>query len=526
MGLWSFYFFGKLFLFVGGYIDFHVLWNLAFAIFLIIPLKRPLLRIFRQIIAIPAGLALLYHDSWLPPLQRVMSQANNLQQFDTAYLVELLGRFINLRVVTLLFVLLVVTLLLSRKLRMSTFAIVAILLVPPAFHFVTALQQPTIVTQTASAGSPAAAVIEKPASSDELNTILTGFYQSESTRKVTFRPVAADSKAPFDIVMLHICSLAWDDMAYVNLKNHPVMNRFDLVFDNFSAGASYSGPAAIRLLRSPCGQEKHEELYRPEDSSCYLFNQFQQAGFTPQFLMGHDGHFGNFLDDIHKGGGLAVPLLPINQVPVAMHAFDGTPVYDDYAELSHWWQERQKLADPRVALYYNTMSLHDGNKLVSKQPLNTVDSYRVRLDKLLNDVDRFMQDLSSSGRRVVVVFVPEHGAALRGDKLQISGLREIPSPAISLIPVGVKLIGMPQTTSSPLIVNQPSSYLAIAQLLASLSANNPFEAANFNLQDYTRDLPQTNFVSENEATVVMRQAGRYMMRNPDMTWTEYPKQLQ
>lgn len=526
MGLWSFYFFGKLFLFVGGYIDFHVLLNLAFAIFLILPLKRPALRIFRQIIAVPAGLALLYHDSWLPPLQRVMSQANNLQQFDTAYIIELLGRFVNPRVVTLLFVLLIITVLLSRKLRMSTFAIVAILVVPPTISFLAAIKQPAVVEQSASAAAANPAANEKPASSDELNTILSGFYQTESARRVSFKPPAADSKAPFDIVMLHICSLAWDDMAYVNLKNHPLMNRFDLVFDNFSSGASYSGPAAIRVLRSPCGQEKHEELYKKEDTACYLFNQFQQAGFTPEFLMGHDGHFGNFLDDVHKGGGLDVPLQPIDQVPVAMHAFDGSPIYDDYAELSHWWQERLKQPDTRVALYYNTMSLHDGNKLLNKPSLNAVDGYRVRLDKLLNDVDRFMQDLSSSGRRVVVVFIPEHGAALRGDKLQISGLREIPSPAISSIPVGVKLIGMPQTNSSPLIVSQPSSYLAVAQLLASFAANNPFESAAFSLQDYTHDLPQTNFVSENEGTVVMRQAGRYMLRNPDMTWTEYPKQAQ
>lgn len=523
MGLWSFYFFGKLALYVGGYIDFHLLLNLAFAILLIVPLKHPPLRITRQIIAIPTGLALLYHDSWLPPLRRAISQVDNLQQFDTAYLIELLGRFVNPRVVTLLFVLLIVTVLLSRKLRMSTFAIVAILLVPTLMNFMEVIRQPAIAGQAAGTATANTPISEKPASSDELNTILADFYQSESTRKVFFKPPTDDGK-PFDIVMLQICSLAWDDMAYVNLKNAPLMSRFNLIFDNFSSGASYSGPAAIRLLRSPCGQQKHEGLYKKADSGCYLFNQFQQAGFTPQFLMNHDGHFGDFLGDVHRGGGLSVPLLPIDQAPVSMHAFDGSSVYDDYSELSHWWQERLKQPDPRVALYYNTMSLHDGNRLISKPSLNVVDSYHIRLDKLLNDVDKFMQDLSSSGRRVVVVFIPEHGAALRGDKLQISGLREIPSPAISLIPVGVKLIGLPQASSSPLVINQPTSYLAVAQLLASLAANNPFDAPAFNLQDYTRDLPQTNFVSENEGTVVMRQAGRYMMRNPDLSWSEYPRQ--
>ena len=46
-----------------------------------------------------------------------------------------------------------------------------------------------------------------------------------------------------------------------------------------------------------------------------------------------------------------------------------------------------------------------------------------------------MGELEASGRRAVVVLVPEHGAALRGDSAQIAGLREIPTPAITLVPV-------------------------------------------------------------------------------------------
>jgi cellulose synthase operon protein YhjU len=526
MGIWSFYFFGKLLLYVSGHIDFHILPNLAFASFLILPLRRSWLRVLRQIIAIPTGAALLYYDSWLPPLQRLMYQAGNLQQFDAVYLVELLGRFVNPRVVALLFALLLLNILLSRKLRMSTFAIAAILLVPPINGFVAQLNQSVAPAQAVDAGSSGATaadtVTQTQASGDELNTILANFYQTESTRKVAFSPAVA-SNAPYDLVLLHICSLAWDDMAYVHLKDHPLMGRFDLVFSNFNSAASYSGPAAIRILRGPCGQEEHENLYQKTEPECYLFNQLQQAGFKPEYLMGHDGHFGNFIDDVRKNGGLDVPLQPVDQVPVAMRAFDGSPIYDDYAELSHWWQQRLKEPDSRVALYYNTMSLHDGNRLLNSPSLSSVDSYHARLDKLLGDVDKFLQQLSSSGRRVVVVFIPEHGAALRGDKLQISGLREIPSPAISLVPVGIKLIGMPQAGGAPLIVSQPSSYLAVTQLLANFAASNPFESPAFNIADYARDLPQTEYVAENEGAVVMRQAGRYMMRNPDKSWTEYPK---
>ena len=529
MGIWSFYFFCKLFLYAGGYISFGILPNLAFALFLMVPLRSRVLRILRQVIAIPAGIALLYHDSWLPPIQRALSQVDNLRQFDAAYLLELLGRFVSLPVVAALLAMFVIYALLSRKLRMSSFAIAAILLVPLAIKIVAAVQRPAAVETAqavaASSASPIAdaTVNEKPASGDELDGILANFYRQEATRKVSFT-TPADNKAPYDVVFLHICSLAWDDVADVNLKNHPLLSRFDVRFDNFSSGASYSGPAAIRVLRGSCGQQKHEDLYRKAAPECYLFNQLQQAGFTPEFLMNHDGHFGGFINDVRGNGGLSAPLDSITGVPVTIRAFDGTDVYDDYAELARWWQQRQSKPDARIALYYNTISLHDGNMLADGVSRSAVESYRARLGNLLDGIDRFFQLIQASGKRVMVVFIPEHGAAVRGDKLQISGLREIPSPAIGLVPVGVKLFGMTAvSTAALLIIDKPSSYLAVSQLLAQFSAKNPYEAQPFNIIDYSRDLPQTEFVAENEGNVVMRQAGRYMLRNPDLSWTEYPR---
>ncbi|MCR3901195.1 cellulose biosynthesis protein BcsG, partial [Klebsiella variicola] len=68
-----------------------------------------------------------------------------------------------------------------------------------------------------------------------------------------------------------------------------------------------------------------------------------------------------------------------------------------------------------VALYYNTISLHDGNRVVGSA-LSSIDSYPQRATKLMNDVDRLSDLIAASGRRAVIVFVPEHGAALRGDK--------------------------------------------------------------------------------------------------------------
>ncbi|MEI6737771.1 MAG: cellulose biosynthesis protein BcsG, partial [Pseudomonadota bacterium] len=95
MGIWNFYFIAKLFLFGGRYIDFHVLPNLLFAGLLVIPVKHPRLRLLRQIIAVPAAIALFYHDTWLPPISRLFSQASLLQGFSPTYMLELAGRFIS-----------------------------------------------------------------------------------------------------------------------------------------------------------------------------------------------------------------------------------------------------------------------------------------------------------------------------------------------------------------------------------------------------------------------------------------------
>ena len=49
---------------------------------------------------------------------------------------------------------------------------------------------------------------------------------------------------------------------------------------------------------------------------------------------------------------------------------------------------------------------------------------KVRAQKLFDDLDNFFTELEKSGRKVMVVVVPEHGGA-EGDKMQVSGLRDI-----------------------------------------------------------------------------------------------------
>jgi hypothetical protein len=126
-----------------------------------------------------------------------------------------------------------------------------------------------------------------------------------------------------------------------------------------------------------------------------------------------------------------------------------------------------------------------------------------------------------------VVIVPEHGAGLHGDRMQISGMREIPSPSITHVPVGIKLIGMGgQPRTAPLHVSEPSSYLALSEFINRLYAAPSQEGQGPDWTTLMTGLPQTPAVSENSGTVVLDYAGKpYVRIKENGTWLPYPQRL-
>jgi Cellulose biosynthesis protein BcsG len=143
------------------------------------------------------------------------------------------------------------------------------------------------------------------------------------------------------------------------------------------------------------------------------------------------------------------------------------------------------------------------------------------------DSNRFVDDLRSSNRRVLLVLIPEHGAAVRGDKRQMQGLREIPTPAITHVPVAVMLVNAPGKAADAVVstLNQPVSYMALNELLSRMMIDNPFIKTSLSLSAYTKDLPQTDSIAENEGTVMMSQGKQAMMRTPDGVWSRWDEAI-
>ncbi|MDP1939954.1 MAG: cellulose biosynthesis protein BcsG [Gallionella sp.] len=514
LGIWGYYFAAKLTLFWMNLISFHPLENLALAgLILFFSTSRFLHRIKNTLIAVSA-LALLYYDSWLPPITRVIARAPSLADFKLIYILELTSRFISLPVIAILLGVSLVYWIVSHRLR-SGALVIACLAALSLFEY----QLPNWITnpsntveQTTSTGKP------KP----NLDQVAQAFFAHEAQRSVSL-PIPHDNAVPFDLIFIQVCSLSWDDLYYAGLDQHPLWQRFDILLTNFNSATSYSGPAAIRLLRATCGQPEHSSMYSTTHDNCYLLNSLNNNGYETTFAMNHDGKFDDLLGQIKSYGQVAAPPLPLNGLKITQRSFNNSPVYDDLTVLNRWLETRQESVSPRVALYYHTGSLHDGNFLLGTESLpNTLQTYRKRLLTFLDEMEQFMQSLEKSGRRVVVVMVPEHGGAVRGDSRQISGLREIPTPAITLVPVGIKVIGENiQRKGDTLLIDQPTSYLAISHIVARMLENSPFTKDTFAPSGYVADLPSTQFIAQTENAIVIEENGRFHLKIGSQSWDDY-----
>ena len=507
MGIWSFYFIIKIILFYTGYIHFHFFVNTAFALALIFSNASPRLLQIRKWLSIPLGIILLYFDSLLPPFRNVIPKISQLLDFSFQYYLELLGRILDWRALAILLALYIAYYLLSKKIRMTTIASLAILstLLP-------------LGANMAPLAYDSDGQVIGLASDTELTESLDGFFIEESDRAAFNRSQKANG-TPFDILVINVCSLAWDDLKYIKEDNNPLFKRFNFLFTSFNSAASYSGPSIIRLLRASHGQQDQRDLYKPAVDGSLLFNNLNKTGFQVQLALNHDGKFDNLLKEIRNEGGMSAPLFDNTKTTPYLRGFDGSQVYDDYSVLSHWWDARMKLPNERVALFYNTISLHDGNRALDGSRLeNSVETYSRRTQKLLSDIDRFYTKVNDSGRQVVIVFIPEHGAAIRRNKNEIEGMREIPSPNVTNVPVGIMLTGKVDAPVKTNIIERPTSYLAVSDLLSKFVGKAPLGTAAPAPESYLKNIPSTRFVAENEDSVIMKFGASYYFRSNDINW--------
>ncbi|WP_299004590.1 cellulose biosynthesis protein BcsG [uncultured Shewanella sp.] len=528
LGWWNLYFIIKIFLYIKGNIDFHSIENFSFLAFLLFPIHHSFLRVIRQAIAFPLALLLLYYDAYLPPLSQLWDNILQLSQFDIHYLYSLLKRIISIELLLSVFTLSVFYYLTKRYIRVTviTFSLLIFISTPLKNLLLDNddfLPQVYTLNHTVSETSIQKTTPTLLINDTSLNLLKNDFFSSQATKRIPIESTKVN--APFDILILSVCSLAWNDLQMTELSSHPIFNSFDIVFDNFNSATSYSGPALIRLLRANCGQKTHKNLFENAPSNeCYLFKNLQEIGFSENVFLNHDGIYDSFINKLEDNGKLGRSSIKMTQLPPYLKSFDGSNIFRDKDVLDLWWSKRNANEDSNIIALYNTISLHDGNRIINNAKLNDIKNYQLRLKNLLDDLYQFFEQLSLSKRKLVVFFIPEHGANLKGDQFQISGMRELPSPAIVHIPVGVKILGYQQDKKPPIHIDFPSSYLAIAKLLSNLIDNNLYQSPSIDLNLLINKLPNTPIVAQNASTTMMKVQDRFYISLDDNTWIEYPSQ--
>lgn len=553
MLLWNLYFLIKFGLHFAGQLTLSPLWNLAlFALLLATNpaafQNRRLMALLRYVLFAGPATALLLHELGLVVSLALVDQIRALFGFSVDYLLELTKRTIQPWMLWGALAAFMLIRVLDRYFRISTWVGVGLLAV-------LAMQTAELANQdkpdaVAQAKEPLAQARENlsPAellalgqvdfqklrvardqeSSTKLrdNTnegvgpgaVLQGFFDKQQALvTAAFAPPLAPD---FDVIVLQICSLSWADMQYAKQSQHPALRQADFIFENFNSATSYSGPAAIRLLRGQCGQARHDDLYKSPSDSCMLFEQLRNAGFDVEMGLNHDGKFQDFSKLVRSNlGGNALQSIAHNEVPAGVLAFDGSQVGRDGDYLRAWWNKRTQKESAAVAYYYNSITLHDGNRLPNSK-LNSLNSYPLRLERLFNDLQSVLGEIRRSDRKALVVVVPEHGAGLSGEYGQLVGLRELPTPAITKVPVFGYWVapGYKPASTGPINIKQSVSYTALSELFSRWLAQNAEQQRQPSWPVLLSDLPSTRFVSQQGNITVMESQGAYWIKAPGAAW--------
>lgn len=524
LGVWNLYFLAKFALAAAGYMQIALLSNALLIAVLLVPLQQTFPKLVRGIVCTAAAFALAWSESWLPGIESIRANAGGIAGFSTNYVLELAIDFINWHMVGYATLGVVLYVLLKDTVRITfiTLCWFFCLLATPLIDLYsngTASQEAEVTEVAANERTAGDSVEEAKAVADWYST----FVDYEKARRAELPAALSEKDTPFDVLVVNICSLSNDDLVASELENHPTLNRFNIRFDHFNAATSYSGPAALRLLTGACGQPSHEALYGERRPECETLNRLTALGFSQHVMMDHTGEYDAFLSTLREKTGLTAPLESLGRaIPVRYMGFDDEEILDTLGLLRFWQRSTARTKERRSVTFMNLIALHDGNRLPRH---GRSEPFKPRATKLLDDLGTFMRELERSGRRVMLVVVPEHGAAVRGDRIQGPRLRDIPTPSVTQVPVMVRFFGVRGLSTEPLHVAAPTSYLGLTSLIGRTLSSNFFgkRGGAVLLEDLVRDLPETHLVSENGQARVLRLKGVDYWRRGDGDWRPYGK---
>lgn len=522
LGVWNVYFIIAFALAAFGYIELNLLGNALLMAWLLLPVGPKWLRILRGTLGVAAAAVLLYSESWLPGVDSILANKGGIAGFSLLYMAEFALDFINVKMVGWGLLVFLGYFLVRRYVRVTFFTIVYFLgaVTMPWVQSILPERAPVVTADTGGQTNEAAA----PAKTGKADAKAVGewydaFLAYEHDRRARFPNGLSEKDTPFDILLLSICSVSNDDLAVSQLDQHPLFKEFNIRFDSFNAATAYSGPALLRLLNGACGQPSHSELYGERRPECEIMTRLGTLGYSQRLLMDHSGEYDNFLQSMRDKAGVTATL-DNAKYPTRYMGFDDEEIADSLAVLRHWQRTQVKSKAGRTATLINFIALHDGNRLPGR---GRAEPFKPRAQEMFDNIRTFLRELERSGRKTMVVIVPEHGAAVRGDKIQVPRLRDIPTMRISRVPVMVKFVGLKGMPNEPIHVTGNTSYLALTSLIGKTLETDYFskDGGTVPLEQLVHDLPQTNPVSENGTVQTLEYQGREYFRQNGGEWKPY-----
>ena len=522
LGVWNVYFIIAFALAAFGYIELNLLGNALLMAWLLLPVGPKWLRILRGTLGVAAAAVLLYSESWLPGVDSILANKGGIAGFSLLYMAEFALDFINVKMVGWGLLVFLGYFLVRRYVRVTFFTIVYFLgaVTMPWVQSILPERAPVVTADAGGQTNEAAA----PAKTGKADAKAVGewydaFLAYEHGRRARFPNGLSEKDTPFDILLLSICSVSNDDLAVSQLDQHPLFKEFNIRFDSFNAATAYSGPALLRLLNGACGQPSHSELYGERRPECEIMTRLDTLGYSQRLLMDHSGEYDNFLQSMRDKAGVTATL-DNAKYPTRYMGFDDEEIADSLAVLRHWQRTQVKSKAGRTATLINFIALHDGNRLPGR---GRAEPFKPRAQEMFDNIRTFLRELERSGRKTMVVIVPEHGAAVRGDKIQVPRLRDIPTMRISRVPVMVKFVGLKGMPNEPIHVTGNTSYLALTSLIGKTLETDYFskDGGTVPLEQLVHDLPQTNPVSENGTVQTLEYQGREYFRQNGGEWKPY-----
>lgn len=522
LGVWNVYFIIAFALAAFGYIELNLLGNALLMAWLLLPVGPKWLRILRGTLGVAAAAVLLYSESWLPGVDSILANKGGIAGFSLLYMAEFALDFINVKMVGWGLLVFLGYFLVRRYVRVTFFTIVYFLgaVTMPWVQSILPERAPVVTADAGGQTNEAAAPAKMgKADAKAVGEWYDAFLAYEHDRRARFPNGLSEKDTPFDILLLSICSVSNDDLAVSQLDQHPLFKEFNIRFDSFNAATAYSGPALLRLLNGACGQPSHSELYGERRPECEIMTRLGTLGYSQRLLMDHSGEYDNFLQSMRDKAGVTATL-DNAKYPTRYMGFDDEEIADSLAVLRHWQRTQVKSKAGRTATLINFIALHDGNRLPGR---GRAEPFKPRAQEMFDNIRTFLRELERSGRKTMVVIVPEHGAAVRGDKIQVPRLRDIPTMRISRVPVMVKFVGLKGMPNEPIHVTGNTSYLALTSLIGKTLETDYFskDGGTVPLEQLVHDLPQTNPVSENGTVQTLEYQGREYFRQNGGEWKPY-----